>query len=208
VLKWKNVDGMGKNKILSSSYFWVAFVPLCANFFKEVNNISITIMGHVYKFYIDVPFSWHLFYFSALLVACAKTIYSFYCPEIIRLYSTFNDFTEQGKGKWSIITYFIDSLSKTNIEEKKIILNNFIEQFCEPISASNLDEALLKNNIIMINDKVGDAFWFVREEYQTKNPIWLHLCFICYLLGIVLLLFVIYTNTKLVWLSFKNVMKL
>ena len=96
---WSSLNRVERSRILWSSYFWLILVPILAKLLIKVGpEIQIPIGKSVVTFNLDLPFSWKMFYFASVAFAVASFIYSVWCPEFVRRYSTFSDYTDDGKG--------------------------------------------------------------------------------------------------------------
>ena len=66
-----------------------------------------------------LPFTWQVFYFSALCIVIANVIYQVFCPAIIKDHSNYSHFKAEGKGtnqleKYSSQTQFNVELHRLN----------------------------------------------------------------------------------------------
>ena len=64
---WSSLNSLGKSKTLKSSYIWIVVVPLVAKLFSKIEStIDFTLFGAKISVNLSLPFSWQMFYFSAL----------------------------------------------------------------------------------------------------------------------------------------------
>lgn len=201
---WTVLSALGKSRIFKSSYFWIVLVPLVAKLFSGIENIiDFEIFGASISINLALPFSWQMFYFSALFIGAASLIYSMFCPEIILKYDKFSDFTDEGKGRKQIISNLIQVVSgakvkppNTKVDEDDLI--EFAEKFAvvtDKINTSNIGFTFddLIDMEININEK-ANSFWWVRNKVNDSKILPRILCSAFYLLGTILLSIVFIEN--------------
>lgn len=98
-LRWTLLRKVGTNRVLRTSYSWLLFVPLAAKALANVKRqVELTIFDDIFHLTIELPFSWQIFYYSAIFFSIAGIIYSWCCPAIVKRYVTFPEFFEDGRG--------------------------------------------------------------------------------------------------------------
>lgn len=113
-ISWKLLSTISKNKFVSGTLIWVIIVPILAKLFSAIENtFSIIIQEKQYIFTLQLPFSWSLFYFSALFFLIGHIIYKARVPSIINDNETYTDFLNDGKGKHELLKY----IEKENLSE-------------------------------------------------------------------------------------------
>ena len=96
---WEGLNRLGKSRLLQSSYVWLLIVPMAAKGLSTINDpIVFTGIGEGLRISVTLPFSWKLFYFSAVAISVAGLIYTCACPELIRNFTTFREFQSEGRG--------------------------------------------------------------------------------------------------------------
>lgn len=64
---WSTLKAIQNNKIVKSTYIWLFIVPLLAKILSKIDaNLYLDIAGKVYEIDLALPFSWKLFFLSAL----------------------------------------------------------------------------------------------------------------------------------------------
>jgi len=202
MIGWSKIDFWGKNRILTTSFLWVVVVPLCANFFDGVNSIKVKAWDEVYSLNFVVPFSWHLFYFAALAIAIGKVIYTVFCPEMIARYENPEDFRNQGLGTVSLVDRFRRALDDYDKNVRMAHTEEFLRKYCKDDISPHHDDEKKLDSAVLRNDAAGDAFWYVRKLYERTNLPAFWLCFCLYLIGSLLLCFVVGDNSVSVLKSF------
>lgn len=204
MIKWSTIDALGKNKALSSSYIWVLIVPLMAKSLQNIHKIEIPFVCEGCFIELNLPFSWVNFYYSALFIAIGKVIYTICCPKIISNYQNYTEFLNQGRGVYAIRDLVCDAYDN---KKCTIVNDDFIKKYIDDFySDYNSTKSDLYNlcTRIILEEKGGDAFFRIRDAFETYR---FHYCFISllfYLVGILLLLMVLIDNTVTVFRSSSN----
>ena len=174
---WEALNRLGKSRVLQTSYVWLLVVPTAARVVSAIDSpIALTGIGEGLRFNLELPFSWKLFYFTAIAISIAGIIYTVVCPPLIRNFSTFQDFESEGRG--------LDYL-KSYATRHKII------EF-----TGNAHRAIHDPNIM--NDAAkewrGDVFWQIYEVENVKHPMWRFACVAFYAIGLTMSAVVLVQN--------------
>jgi hypothetical protein len=98
-LTWQTIDALLGVKQLKLLNIWLFVVPMLVQLTLYLpENIHIFLQGNSapLKLSLDVPFSWKLLYFSALLVGVARIAYIYRCPVFVRENKTATDAISAG----------------------------------------------------------------------------------------------------------------
>jgi hypothetical protein len=236
VPKWSSLRGLGNNRLLRTSYFWLVFVPITVKVFENAESIvNISLFGDVYTLHIELPFSWAILFYSAVLTSGANLIYSVSCPSIIKDFQTYDEFGKQGRGQGQLMKEFTKAISREGysppgIEDYNdggdsqhpaiIVVRNFALH-----SDSRLEDALSLerqaseartdskhwfrasdwDRFISFLDatpldpqKLGDAFWFVRNAAERNAAFFRGACTILYYMGLGLIGYLVLQNVLVV----------
>lgn len=145
-MKWSKLKKVQDLKLIRSMYIWLLIVPLFAKIFQHVNDVArLTIFEYQFQISFSLPFTWELFYFSAVSLVIGNVIYYFRCPGIINDHSNFYDFKESGK-----------SLSQ---------LDGYATEINNKIDESSRSVATLKtqNRSEADKDLLQDEYWRVSD---------------------------------------------
>lgn len=94
---WINLRRLGESRMVQTSYIWMVLVPILAHTLEHVlSPVKVNVFGAEHLFNLTLPFSWYLFYFSALAFACGSLLYRIYCPAIISEFSNFREYMDSG----------------------------------------------------------------------------------------------------------------
>jgi len=167
----------GKNRLLATSYLWLIVVPVTAKVFSKIENpldLSNVIDGLVID--LELPFSWHLFYYSAVLISLGGAIYRIRCPAIIRDYSTFADYARVGRGSTYLLRYY-EKIDGFEFEK-------------------NASSFIRDNEVSLVDDDHFSkfAFWDIYGHENYTRYAWRLLCFTLYTAGLALILVVLAEN--------------
>lgn len=126
-LKWCDLKKIGDTKFVNSMYMWIFAVPLLVKAFEYIEDekLIFQIFQQQLPISTTLPFSWSLFYFSALSLALGNMIYLFKCPKIIKEHPNYQSFIAEGKKLKQLGAYCEDMSFNweklaTKIEQKKV----------------------------------------------------------------------------------------
>ncbi len=172
---WSKLKAIENSKIVQSMYVWLLIVPLTAKFFSKIENtLHLTISGNTYEFDLVLPFTWVIFFFSALSFTLANIIFISVAPLIIKENDNYGDFTNSGRDQNHLVKY-IDNIQKDDAID------------------------LIKEKWIRIGNRQLDLkldFWEIYNKANKNKLIRRYLCFLFYIVGLVLFLLVAVQNIK------------
>lgn len=220
---WSSLRKLGNNRLLRSSYIWLLAVPFLANLLLKIGpEIKIPLWDSEIILNLSLPFSWQMFYFSAVAFAIASAIYSIGCPKIVSDYERYSEFKDEGKGQDQIKTEFIRVFPNKLHKDIITTVKKYIIRYCLSAGKS-LDsdwweyhlesESWEQPTTILIDvvdtsnieiEKQGDAFWYVRSYADSANPVYRILCIICYLIAFIFVFIVLGQNFLYVWRFVSN----
>lgn len=191
VPRWSMLSRLGKNRILRSSYLWFFFVPIAA----KATEWKLPFGGAVHQLNWSLPFSWEVFYFSAVAFATASALYDFFCPAFIQDYPTYSHFRQQGKGDQQLVEYVLPSIAVTRastlsaVQADQILgflafANNTREVWA--LVSDDRNPAVLRRALsrIRINeDDLSDAFWYLQNIADLNRVVPRCLCSLFYCSG-------------------------
>ena len=155
VQSWEELSRFGKNRVIQSSYIWLFLVPLAAKALSTVESpLIISGLSDGLKINLHLPFSWYLFYVSALAFTFATALYALSCPKIIRRYANFRDFEAEGQ-KFSFLRSYSRDLEGFAFSRKVTRAGGNITS---PRNELSIDEEPRELN--------STAFW---ELYNFEN---------------------------------------
>jgi len=122
-----------------------------------------------------LPFSWKIFYFSALFFAAANLLFLARCFSLIKDHKSFSDFLDQGKdhGQLSYYAYEVD-LSLKDIGYESFDNQPYEFQF--------------------ENKYLSKPFWILFNHLNSKRKGWRWTCSILYLIAFTLISIIIFQN--------------
>jgi hypothetical protein len=96
VPEWSVLKSLGTSRTVRTSFIWIAIVPIAAKLLSKVQDVlPINIGPATIEFTAALPFSWQLFYFSALFFGVGTACFAIRCPPLIKDYESFRDFEEK-----------------------------------------------------------------------------------------------------------------
>ena len=194
---WDLLKKLQTNRIIHSSYVWLVIVPVTAKMLYRVESpFSFEIQGRAFSLDLTLPFSWRMFFFSALCFSIGNLIYSFFAPRMIKDFSGFGDFLSSGKTDAHLMAYVDDALKqnaqqeKEREEEYQIILRRF-SHGTRPATLSTADP----------QDETRRQTWKLYEHFRKKNRLLRCLVVVLYAIGF--LLFFLVTVENISWVFYE-----
>lgn len=155
-------------------YIWLFIVPILAKTLAGLEDVaSITVFDYSFNLQLSLPFSWKVFYFSALFFAAANLLLLSRCYSLIKDHKSFTDFREQGK--------------------QEIQLSNYAKEIGMSLDQLNYrddyDQAFL-----LEGKHLQEPFWRLYEQLDEARLGWRIGCSFLYSFGFVLMSIILYQN--------------
>ena len=182
---WNKLRMVQNNKIVKSTYIWLAVVPIIAKFSSKLEDvISFNYQGKEYLIDITLPFSWQLFFFSSLCFVIGNVLYTWFSPDMIKNYIGFNDFTSSGRGFKHLIEQSIKEIR--NSEDMGFKIQTTDKMTLVAGKKLYTDEE--------IEWKAKKLFWEIYDKNNESHPWARTICGAFYLIGMILFTLVIMDN--------------
>lgn len=212
---WTALGRLGKSKILKTSYLWLLLIPIAANAISTYNGtVQSSALRHFLTLKVDLPFSWQLLYFAAVLIAIADAIYESRCPKIIRHYDDYATFSGKKAGDREITCAFASWWSQNmrnrgrpDSSDMKF-LSHYLE-YCQHVTPrTTVEEWVLASDdqgwdvLRRLSPPTGMAaslFGYVREVLDQKRTLSRIGCGLAYFGAFTLLLIIVIQNCMYVW---------
>lgn len=177
--RWSSIRGLAQARIVTSMYLWLFVVPVLAQALSRLTGVArMNVFGHLFEVNLSLPFSWQIFYFSALCFTIGNVVFVLRCPSVIKDHRTASEFRAAGKGIDQIDAYSIDAQMPPD----------------EYAAAKTQVEAHYKNN----DERFHDLFWQVHAyaDRQRLRELWL--TSLLYAAGLALVAYVFVENLLVV----------
>lgn len=105
---WSDLHRIGRGFAFRSSYFWLVTVPIAAKLLDELPpSVKFNLPGadEAIELVFELPFTWVMFYFSAILMSFGRFTTGRTCPRIIQEHLNYSDFLGAGKGDRHLTGY-------------------------------------------------------------------------------------------------------
>lgn len=103
--RWSHVQAISELPVVRTAGFWFVVVPLAGRFFSKISDtVQLTLFGHEFSLNLQLPFSWKLFYFGAVLFFIGQLLFKLSAPDIVTKFSSVQDFEKSKRGG----TYIVD----------------------------------------------------------------------------------------------------
>ena len=161
----------GKSRALATSYLWFVLVPVAAKVIHALPS-SMTLGGAVFRLDFGLPFTWTVFYFSAVFFALAGLVFGAFCPRVVKDHHHAQDFLAAGKS------------------------TDHLKEYIEDLPPLRLDSRRRTTMMIEPTDphSVAEAFWAAYRTAVVARPVARGVCLGLYVAGFVLLAFVAVEN--------------
>ena len=127
---WTQLRKFGKNRILRSSYIWLFLFPLIAKIVEGIEyRVSVLPGGQPFEIEFEMPFTWTLLYFAALLFTFGLIPFVLCSPYLVREYRDFQEFENEGRSAEDLAVAMREHMSQ----------RSFDEDFSVGISNPNID---------------------------------------------------------------------
>lgn len=201
---WGKFKYLGRSKVIKSSYWWLFLAPLLAKLLEAIGDeITFTIFSANINLTLALPFSWALFYFSAVCFSIASLIYLTRCPIGIDKYDNFEDWNKSGKDSVTLIRVFLYAyrddkrMSPHTIsdEQKNYFLTHYLEykgDVNKITKESGTPRNLIKSGIP--DDNLKGVYYFVVDRLRQSRALARLLMLIFYFVGFICFSVVLFQN--------------
>ena len=142
--KWSAIKKIQQLRIVKSMYVWLFVVPIIAKFFSKLEDVvNVTIFNYTFNLQLGLPFSWKVFYYSALLFVFANLIFLFRCFTMIKDYNNLFEFDRDGREEDQILDY----LKEASLKVRKYAVDQF-EKYGIKISTKNSQRFWVAYNVL------------------------------------------------------------
>ncbi|HHX8603908.1 TPA: hypothetical protein ACVO0R_004563 [Vibrio alginolyticus] len=184
---WCDIKKIGDTKFVNSMYIWIFVVPLLVKAFEYVDDEKLVfqIFQQPLTISTTLPFSWAMFYFSALCLALGNLIYLMKCPKIIKEHPTYQSYLDEGKKLKQLAQYCEDisfdwgGLAK-EVENKRQQISN---------AKQNVYMGFENKNVHYKDIDVEDSvhyFWPIHESVDVQFVPYRRACLLLFSVGFVL----------------------
>lgn len=95
--KWAFLRRLRTNRLVSSTYIWLIIVPAAAKATSGLEgSLEFITNGILHSINLNLPFSWQIFFLSALSFVVANILFLMAAPRFIQLYGDYGEFIKTG----------------------------------------------------------------------------------------------------------------
>jgi hypothetical protein len=172
-------------------YIWILIVPIFAkNFYKINNYLTFQVAGQKIEIIFSLPFSWKVFFFSALAFSIANTITLLRCPRIIKEHLSADGFIRDGKKEDHLNEYAKNINIGYQYRREALKFNDTLD-----LSPEIKNKDFLKSE----GEYLTLKFWEIYKQGEIVFPIFRSVTLIFYMVGFILFLWVLSMN--IYWVS-------
>ena len=190
--QWSNLRAIANSKVVKSSAIWLILVPLAAKVLESIDEVvTFKIFSQTIRLNTSLPFSWQLLFFAAVFFTLAGIIYAAFCPELVKQYSSYTKFQEDGNSRMQImhalrkVTW--DLRQQIPKEEYLPYLVTYFQTYTKhsEISAEKIksDSFELFNEVTSNEGKNSNAFYYVHEISNSHTQVRIWIAFAFYMAG-------------------------
>lgn len=167
ILEWQS------SFFIRSSYFWFVFIPIWVKALSKVDStLSIPVPGKTITLHLSLPFTWWLFFFSAVAFAIGKIVYQVRCPMFIRRYPTYEAYVKGGSSQVVLLQVFLSAVRQLFPETGGAVKDSFVK------AVGNLSGGNVQTNVRFIEghdaqvnpQKLADAYYIVQQLVAREHP--------------------------------------
>lgn len=177
---WKNLCKLGSNRLIKSSYLWLIIVPLLAKLLENIEDkLSVSILGASLQLSTKLPFSWSMFYLSAVCFAAALLLTNIYFPVALKRYSSYDDWLSTGRGEESIIHAFFNAYRNTSFMYPLVVDDYQKTYFLKYHLGYDGDHKKIHKNEFLIpielikkgvlTERKREAYYYVTDIYDRSQ---------------------------------------
>lgn len=221
IINWKVISFFGKSAVINRSYIYLFLVPALAKVLSKINSPIHFLLGNTkYQLVLELPFSWKLFFFSALFFSIGALLYNLFAPAIIKENESFGDFLNHKKNFTHVFSYR-DNIGLTNQWVQKVgvkladlntygdipvHLKNFKKYRMTFLNNQAIEKFEMYNYIYKASRNYNEtnisylenAFWKLYSLANKSHPIMLFMTTVFYLIGFILISIVFIQSILLV----------
>jgi hypothetical protein len=180
-ISWGSIRAIHNSKFISSMYLWLFVVPVVKKMLSKINEpfeFSFGNIQKVYTFDLQSPFSWDMFFYSALFFVVGNTIFFIASPELIKYFRDYGEYLGSRRNIRHLGSFVPKELreKRKSFDEIKKLAGIESKQF-----ASDSDEA-------------ADLFWKLYNDSNNLRKKARIACFCFYMLGFFLFILVVINN--------------
>lgn len=169
-------------------YIWIFLVPVIARLFEQVGESAIlTIFNYTFEAQLTLPFSWVIFYFSAIFFAVANILFQIRCPQIVKDHSGYSDFAQSNKGVQHLDGYLFQAGMNWEGLRQELAQQDFYFEEIAEVTNSGSDDNLLRK-----------MFWVIYNRAEKIRKTSKAITFSFYIIGFFLISIVVMQNVVFV----------
>lgn len=182
--RWRDLQKIGDTKFVKSMHMWIFVVPLLVKAFEYVEDEKLVfqIFNQQLPISTSLPFSWSMFYFSALFLALGNLIYLYKCPKIIKEHPNYQSYVTEGKKLNQLEAYcndisfdFPGLVKELKAKKERIQLNR----------RSSVQHLMKSEPDFDVEDPVY-YFWPIHEFGDVKFLSYRRICTVLFIVGFTL----------------------
>jgi hypothetical protein len=176
VPSWSNMSAMASARIVYSTYIWLFIVPIAARALTGTGAVvSVPVGSESIPIHLALPFTWQLFYASAVLFTLGNLTFFFGAPRIVKDHANAKAFREAGKGWNQLRAYQRESGMS---DERFLEIRDYLD-------GSKLDESRKYHAMKQPESRYYELFWSVYENSDSSRMILRSCCALLYGAGLV-----------------------
>jgi len=188
MIGWTSLEGVGNSRALKSSYIWIVMVPIAARMAEKFDGeVAVTLFGASITVSLSLPFTWQIFYLSAVLFSLANLIYTVRCPIFLKETPRLTELVAYGRGIPFLDAYLTDWKRIVRGEDPKWASARTAVDQAQAAGAKSSDRYL------------AGCFSSTREFVNAALPLSRSACFAMYVCGFLLLGWVFIENFAYVY---------
>ena len=198
--QWIILKDICTGKMIASTSIWIFIVPAVTKVFNLIES-STPVIGGVN---LVAPQNLIILYFSAIAFFLSSLIYTLFCPDLIKKYSSFTDYQSEGKNEVNL-TYSLKHLNGKSSKQLFDKLEKNIERASPDDVNKSLDATISIGkqplSFTFKKEYLSEVYWTIYEYFSGYSIYAQIISWVLLVIGFILLAFILFANLYLVVLS-------
>lgn len=168
--RWETYKNFFQVAVLRYLILWFSIVPVLAKPILDLPSpLPLEFAGKIYEINLSLPFNWQLLWVASLFYAIALAIYQIRCPQFIKKYNSFADYTNYSHHiRWlTWETYFFFKLASDK-QKREFFRRMWEKNYIDKDSKITASKKVEKPTVM--EEQTVFRFSFNNQSYKLGLP--------------------------------------